>query len=130
MVYTGVIIEESLGNVEILKKVNIVKTEVDEVKEGHKTPWLKQWTMHTVEVEEEKAEEIAEEISKSFDPEHPDWYADFKNETTHFIIFPEKVFKIDRTSREQYQEATNYGISIGIPDYQLDFSELVKHWNR
>ena len=125
MIYTGAIIEESLASADILKKVKIVKTEVEEVKEGHKTPWLKQWTIHTVEIEEENAEEIAEEISNSFDKEHPDWYADFKNDTIHFIIFPGKVFKIDRSSKEQYQEATKYGVSIGIPDYQVDFSELV-----
>src|SRR4030042_19441 len=110
--YTGVLIEESLGSREILKKIKILKTEVEKVTESNQTPWLRQWTLHTVEIPDNRAEEIAKEISKSFDSEHPDWYADFKNETTHFIIFSSKVFKIDRTNKKQYDEATRYGISI------------------
>jgi len=58
------------------------------------------------------------------------WYADFKNETTHYIIFRNRVFKIDRTKKEQYDEATRYGISLGIPDYQVDFSPHIKKWER
>ena len=61
--------------------------------------------------------------------EHP-WYADFKNEATHFIIFRNKVFKIDRASVEQYNEAKEYGISLGIPAYQVDFHPEVKQWER
>ncbi len=128
--YTGVLIEESLGSREILKKIKILKTEVEKVTESNQTPWLRQWTLHTVEIPDNRAEEIAKEISKSFDSEHPDWYADFKNETTHFIIFSSKVFKIDRTNKKQYDEATRYGISIGIPAHQVDFSPLVKQWKR
>ena len=86
MNYKGVIIEESLGNKDILKKIKILNTRVESVIEKHKTPWLKQWTLNTVKISENKIENIAEEISKSLETEHP-WYADFKNETTHFIIF-------------------------------------------
>jgi len=118
--FKGVIIEESLENKEVLKKVKIIKTKVEQVIEKHKTPWVKQWTLHAVEVSEEKAEAIAEEISGSLDSEHS-WYADFKNETIDYIIFRNKVFCIDRKSKEQYDEAREYGISLGIPEYQLTF---------
>ena len=55
------------------------------------------------------------------DFEH-DWYADFKNDKYHFIIFRNKVFRVDRNKPEEYEEVKKYGISLGIPDYQLDFS--------
>ena len=125
MNFEGVIIEESLKDKDILKRVKILSTKVETVTEKHKTPWLKQWTMHTVEIPENEAETLAEEIRKALESEH-NWYADYNNETTHYIIFREKVFRIDRTSKKEYQEATDYGISIGIPDYQVDFSEFVK----
>ena len=64
---------------------------------------------------------IANELSKSLDSQH-NWYADFKNSTHHFIIFKNKVFYINRKIKLEYDEATKYGISIGIPNYQLDFS--------
>lgn len=129
MNYKGVIIKESLENKDILKDVKILSIKVEQVVEKHKTPWLKQWTLHSVEILEDEASEVAEEISKSLELEHP-WYADFKNETTHFIIFRDRVFKIDRTSKEQYDKAKEYGISLGIPPYQVDFHPEVKEWKR
>ena len=129
MNYQGVIIEESLENKKMLEKVKILNTEIEEITENHKTPWINQWTLHTVEIPESEAEKIAEEISKSLDREH-NWYADFKNDGVHFIIFRGKIFKVDRTSKKQYDEAKKYGISIGIPDYQVDFSPDIKKWER
>jgi len=42
------------------------------------------------------------------DTEHS-WYADF-------------------TKKEQYTDVTKFGVSLGIPDYQLDFSPHIKEW--
>jgi len=127
--FNGVIIEESLENKDVLQKVKIIETKVEEVTEEHKTPWIKQWTLHTVEIPENQADEIAEDLSDSLDSEH-DWYADFKNDKFHYIIFRNKVFKVDRSKPEQYQDVTKYGVSLGIPDYQLDFSPHIKEWER
>ena len=128
--YFGVIIEESLQDKEILKKLKIIKTKVEEVTEKHKTPWLKKWTLHTVKILKDEAEEIALEISTSLDSEHDSWYADFKNDKYHYIIFRDRVFFIDRRSKEQYDKAKEYGISLGIPEYQVDFHPDIKEWKR
>jgi|SRR5680860_285956 len=125
----GIIIEESLVNTSILKEVKILSTDIELVTEEHKTPWIKQWTMHNIEIEANKADDVALQLSQSLDREH-NWYADFKNEIIHYIIYRDKIFKIDRTKEEEYQEATRYGISIGIPDYQVDFSSNIKKWER
>jgi hypothetical protein len=127
MNYKGTIIKESLENKDILKNVRILSTKVEKVIKEHQTPWLKQWTLHKVEVEESKVEEISKKISQSIDSRHNhSWYADYKNDTWHYIIFPHKIFKIDRKSDEQYAEARKYGISLGIPEYQVDFSPEIK----
>ena len=127
--YQGVIIEESLENKEVLKKVKIISTKVEKVTNEHKTPWISRWTLYTVEIPETETSAIADEISKSLDSGHP-WYADFKNETYHYIIFRNRVFYIDRKSKEQYDEAKRYGISLGIPEYQVDFAPDDKVWER
>lgn len=130
MTFNGVIIEESLIDNSVLNDVNIISTKVEPVTEHHKTPWVKQWTLYTVEVPEEKAAEVADKISKALDKDH-DWYADFKSDTEHYVIYTGKVFHItNRTDKKQYDEATQYGISIGIPDYQADFSPHLKQWER
>lgn len=153
--YHGVIIEESLENKDVLKKLKILSTTVEVVTDEHKTPWLSQWTLHTIEVGESEAQEVAEKISEALDREHS-WYADFKNETHHCIIFRGKVFFVDRDSKvrhcgavsqdlersvcgmrkvcssckEQYDEVVRHGLLIGIPEYQLDFSPTVGEWER
>lgn len=127
--FTGIIIEESLDDVNILKKVDTIDTKIEEVTENHNTPWIKKWTLHSIEILPENADEIAREISNSLDKEHP-WYADFRNDLFHYIIFPNKVFKIDRSKEEEYSDVTKYGITIGIADYQLDFSPHIEEWNR
>jgi hypothetical protein len=129
--FVGVIIEESLEDKSVLRKVKILSTKIEKVVEKHKTPWLSRWTLHNVKIPEDKADEIAEDLSRSLDRRHGgSWYADFKNDKMHFIIFRGKIFKIERTSKEQYEEATRYGISLGIPDYQVDFSPHIKKWKR
>lgn len=121
--YSGVIIEESLLDKSLLKKVKIVSTKISPVKDRHKTPWIEKWTMHVVRIPKEKADAIAQELSNSLEELHP-WYADFKSSMMHYVIFRGKIFKIKRTNKEQYLEAKKYGVSIGIPDYQVDFSAL------
>ena len=124
MNFTGVIIEESLADTSVLDDVKIVSTEVEPVTESHKTPWVKQWTMHEVEVPADKVAEVAEKISRALDREHQ-WYADFKNDKEHFVIYRDKVFHItDRSDKAQYDEATKYGISLGIPERQLTYLRM------
>jgi len=125
MNYNGVIIEESLEDKGILSEVKIIETEIVPLSPKHRTPWVKQWTMHTVEIPEEKAKLIAEKISKALDSKHS-WYADFKNDKFHYIIFRNKIFFVHRDKKKEYDEATKFGISLGIPDYQVDFSMFVK----
>ena len=121
MNYQGVIIEESLENKDVLDKVKIIKTKISPVVEKHRTPWVKQWTMHTVEIAEENADKIAEQISGDLDKEHS-WYADFKNKNYHFIIYRGKIFKVNLKNPILYKDAKKYGIGLGIPKYQVDFA--------
>lgn len=130
MNFKGIIIEESLADTSVLSDVNILTTKVETVTKSHQTPWIKQWTLHTVEVPKDNAPEVADRISKALDQDH-DWYADFKTDTEHYVIYWDKVFYIsDRTDKSQYDEATAYGVSIGMPDYQVDFSSHLKQWER
>ncbi|OGK17968.1 hypothetical protein A3G67_04705 [Candidatus Roizmanbacteria bacterium RIFCSPLOWO2_12_FULL_40_12] len=131
MDYTGVIIEESLDDKEVLKHVRITNTNIEEATPKHRTPWINQWTLHTVEITEDKAKEIAEQLSRSLDKDHANaWYADFKNENYHYIIYRGKIFQIDLKNPVLYKEASKYGVSIGIPDYQVDFAPDDKVWER
>jgi hypothetical protein len=121
---TGVIIEESLTDKKVLEDVRITNTRVELVTEKHQTPHLKQWTLHDVEILPEDAGTVAEKLSNVLEgnDETGYWYADYKNDNLVYIIFPHKVFKILRENPEGFQEAKKYGMSLGIPEYQVNFS--------
>ena len=126
--YTGDIIEESLTDTSILKELHITNTRIEQVTPEHKTPWLKQWTLHTIDVTEDEAAPLAERLSHLLGDNY--WYVDYKNDDTHYIIFPHKVFKVDRNNSEEYKPVVSYGLSINIPRHQLDFSPEIKQWER
>jgi hypothetical protein len=127
MNYQGTIIKESLEDNSLLEDVLILSTKIEPVNEKHQTPWLRQWTLHRVEIQEQDAERLAEVISKKLDYSHGGaWYADYKNDKFHFIIYKGKVFKVSRDSKEDYQRAKQYGVSLGIPEYQVNFSPEIK----
>jgi hypothetical protein len=123
-VYKGIVIEESLSDPSVLDSVQTVGTEIETVTEGFHTPWLQQWTLRTIRIDEAEAFGFAAKLSRAIETEHQSWFADFNNETTHYIVFPEKVFVVDRSKPEQYEEARQYGISRGIPAHQLNFPTL------
>ena len=116
--YEGCIIEESLSNKDIITLFDIVRTEIVKVTETNATPWLKNWTMHMVEMDEMNIDDVVIKLKSSLNSEG-NWYADLKNEDYHYIIFNDKVFKVNRSSREQYNEVKLYGLARGIPAYQL-----------
>jgi len=126
MSYIGVIIEESLADKEIINDLKIINTRVEKVTAKHQTPHLNQWTLHYIKIPEDQAEEIARRLSKVLDINNGHWYADFKSANHHYIIFKEKVFFVDRFSQTEYDQVKKYGISLGIPDYQVDFKAKKK----
>lgn len=128
MNYKGTIIEESLDNADVIRGLKILKTDVETVTDEHQTPWLKQWTLHRVEIPESEAEDVAQKLSKVIDVSHiSSWYADFRNDKKHYIIFRNKVFHIDRDNKSQYDKVRKYGLTLGIPEYQLpNYQDLPK----
>lgn len=128
MVFSGIIIEESLIDTHILKEVRVFDTTIQMVSKRHKTPWLNQWTLKHIEIMEEDADKMAEKISASLDPYHP-WFAHFESSGLQYLIFRGKIFKLDRFSSHQYEAVVSYGLSIGIDPVFLRFPvSHLKEW--
>ncbi|MEK7531115.1 MAG: hypothetical protein AAB573_04605 [Patescibacteria group bacterium] len=124
--FRGVIIEESLESKDVLNLFPILQTEVEQVTERFGTPWLTEWHLHTIEVPDTQIAEFAKAVQLAIESAHQtSWYADFKTDTVHYIIFKNKIFVIDRTKREEYQAAQDYGISLGVPPHQVNFTTNV-----
>lgn len=120
MDYKGIIIEESLSNANIIKELEVIGTEIESVTEKSETPWLDRWTMHTVVIKEDRIDEYTKKLSNLIEVEHcSNWYCDFQNEKFHYVVFSNKVIKMDKTSEEDYRKMREYAISIGLPEHQL-----------
>ncbi len=126
MDYKGVIIEESLTDIEIIKEFNVLQQEVEEVNKEANTPWLTKWTMDTVTIDEAKIDEYADRLSKLIDTKHcNDWYCDFRNDKYHYVVFANKVFKLNRNKKQDYIDMQEYAIKLGLPKHQLpNFNDL------
>lgn len=119
MDFTGTIIEESLRDKSILEDVKILETKIVKVTPESETPWLEKWTMHLVSVAHDEADIIAEKVSAAIDAEHiGSWYADFKNERLHYVIFSEKIFKIKPEIQADWEAMRAYAHKIGLPKHQ------------
>ncbi|MFA5185335.1 MAG: hypothetical protein WC551_02520 [Patescibacteria group bacterium] len=125
MNYKGVLIKESLKDPTILASLNVLNSVTEPVVETDQTPWLDFWTLVMIEIPEAEIEQTAEKISRALDSDRTNWYADFKNDAWHYIVFSGKVFKVDLKDPDQYKAVKDYGRSFGIPEHQLDFASDV-----
>jgi hypothetical protein len=127
MSYFGTIIEESLADKSVLTQIKIIDSKIEPTTLDHKTPWIKQWTLDKVEIPDDQVDRVAQTCSKSIDPEHKAcWYIDFRNETVHYVIFFNKVFRLDRKDPDAYEECMDFGKRLGIPAEQME--PVRKYW--
>ena len=119
--YTGVIIEESLKDAQVLDNLKITNTKIEQVTPSHETPHLKQWTLHSVDLDSEDLDSIANKISHNL---LPAWFVHFYDNDNFVVVFPEKVFTFAKSDKVARAEVEQYGISIGIPPHQMDLAEF------
>ena len=104
--YTGVIVENSLTDTTILNTCTTLKTWQDGL-----------WILHKVQATELQIKQISTSLADG------PWYMHFWNETEDKIIavFKNKIFIIEAKDQSTWQQAIEYGHSLGIPSEQLDF---------
>jgi len=102
----GTIIENSLTDPAVLKELSILKS------------WsTSTWNLHHVSLDRPQALKLASYIKAG------PWYMHFWESGTDdvLVVFKDKTFDIKHSDKSTWQEAIDYGISIGVPDKQLDF---------
>lgn len=120
MDYIGTIVEESLSNLDILKEIEITDQSIEKVSERDNTPWLDKWTIDTVKIKEDESEELANKLSKIIDTKHcNDWYCDFKNDKYHYVVFKDKVFKLKKGKKTDYETMQEYASKVGLIKEQM-----------
>jgi len=104
--YKGTIIENSLKDKEILKKVKIEKTWQDD-----------DWILHDVLVDESQISELPQSLADG------PWYIHIwpAGSDNIKVIYKDKIFDIKFSDKSTWTEAVAHGRSLGIPEEQLDF---------
>ena len=118
--FTGLIIKESLRDSKILDDKDIIISKVENWDIGERAADFqpKNWTAVFIEGNKDNIEQVAERISETILPK---WYSNLSDDTTEFVIFNKMIFRHCKTRNEDAYEAIKYGISVGIPEHQLDW---------
>ena len=114
-VWTGIIIEESLEDRAILKKIKITKT-----KESFDDITQMDWHLHSIEAEDKDIDSVVKLGSKCI---KEGWWMDFRNGDEAFIIFKNKFFKITQGELTNPKKAEKYAVSHGVDPRQADFTK-------
>ena len=117
--HTGVLIVESLRPECTLAVPGMVVNGIHRFPTAD--PLTPVWTLLDVAVPDELAAPLAYQLTSAL-TDGP-WYADYGNESTHTVVFPGRVFTYAAGDPEGRRAAHDHGLSIGIPQAQLDWAE-------
>ena len=109
--YEWVIIEESLIDNRILNNLNIVELEITTEENPED-----RWHIYTVLMSKDEILNLAKYLKPS------KFYAHFWSGNDMIAVFSGKTFEFYLDDRNSWKDAIEYGLSIDIPEEQLDFS--------
>lgn len=121
--YDGVLIAQSLRpgtESDVRLVVNKITTfETEDAAPNQPT----RWTLLHFEVDDADVDALAGWCADSLIADPSVWYADFKNDSEHFVIFPGKIFRYRINDQAERERAVEYGRRLGVPETQLDWGD-------
>ena len=108
--FHGIIVDKSLKSQKVLEQLNVLSKST--------APDEDAWTLYKISVPEEKVQETVQLIQKSLSGGA--WYAHLYDGTKVIAIFRNRVFEMVNNP-VFFRPAVKYGVSIGIPEEQLNF---------
>ena len=117
--FTGLLLRESLSDLDILQRMTITKTETWHVANAAEFQ-PKVWTALSFEVSETDAEVVIEELSRVL---KECWYIDARLDEWVIVIFPRRVFRYRRGDQADKTQAQAYALAAGVPSSQIDWGD-------
>ena len=117
---TGLLLKESLSDLNVLDRLTISKTETWHVTNAAEFQ-PDEWTAISFEVNDAAAAGVVEELSHVL--KSPGWFIDTRWGEWVIVIFPQRVFKYRRGDQAGKVQAQKYALAIGIPASQLDWGD-------
>ena len=117
---TGLLLKESLADLRVLDRLRITRTETWNVANvSADQPSV--WTALSFEVDDAEADAIVAELSYAL--KSPGWYIDAQLGDEMIVIFPDRIFRYQRSDQTGKAEAQAYAGTIGIPSSQIDWGD-------
>ena len=107
--WKGCIVEESLDDNRVLNNLKAVKIRITSENNPEQ-----RWHIYDSLLTEKDIERIRHHLKQS-------WYMHFWKDDVMMIFFKGKKFIVSATDKRTWKEAIDYGLSINIPEEQLDF---------
>lgn len=108
--FIGTIVEESLADNRILNDIEIVRFRITKEDDP-----AERWHLYKVRVSREDIEKLSKCIKTG------KWYMHFWEGTDVIAVFRDKIFEFNHSDKTTWEDALEYGRSLGIPEEQLDF---------
>ncbi len=110
--YRGILIEESLIDWRLVNELNILSVKV--CKNPNDSGQL--WHLYTILATDTDIKNISEQLKPT------GYYTHFGSVNEGIVVFPHKIFRMNPKNQKTWQEAINYGVKIGIPVTQMNFT--------
>jgi len=114
--WRGVVIEESLNEKSLLKKVRIIATKISKLEKENRI-----MTFHKIEIPDAEKQEYIENVKKLI---KNSFYMHLCKGGEMIVVFKDKVFTFKKSDPELLK-AREYGKSVGIIAEQMPFEHLV-----
>ena len=116
---TGILLEESLADRDAARGLHVTAAERWTV--AHHAPDQPAvWTALRFEEDEARAFEWMERFSRALKPA---WYVNASTDVQVFVAFAGRVFSYPRGDAAARAGVTRFGLSAGVPSWQLDWPE-------
>ncbi len=109
--YKGVIIEESLIDNRQLNNLEIISLEIT----PEENP-AERWHIFKVHASKDDIDKLSKNINDK------KWYIHFWKGKDVVLLFKDRIFEFTWDNEDAKREVIKYGLSLGIPEEQLDFS--------
>lgn len=117
--WLGVLIEESLEDPAVLKKMSIVGTERSLLDGGTQGEQLQ---FHKIEVLDADVQDICLEVSQVI---HPTWYFHVVNGPKLLVVFRNEILRAEKSDPESIERIIKYGIAHGVLSEQIELHRLI-----
>jgi len=119
MKFKGLLLKESLQDLEVLKLIKIIKQEKWDIpKERLANFQPKIWTAITFEGDIKDIKKISKKLSEAIKSK---WYLNIGTPDKEIVIFHNKIFEHKKENKKEKEKVKKYGKSIGIPECQMDY---------